>query len=177
MDPGVLLSKLFDKKKLALIKLFLNNPENEYYLREAAKQARQSPATTLRIFDLFEKNNLLTVTKIKKMKLYRLADSKEARFFKELLSPRKSATEEFVELVKEVSGVDKVIQHGLEEKDKLNVLIIGSEVDNVEISKIVGFIKEKYNFSILNLTLLPNQYEQMSSMGLYSGEKKVLWSR
>lgn len=175
MDPGLLFSNLFDKKKLAMIKLFLNNPDNEYYLREAAKLAKLSPATSLRILDLLEHNGVVTMRKIKKMKLYSLAKSKEASYLSEILSPRKSAIQEFVESASKVNGVVEIIQHGSKQKDKANMLIIGLNVDSSQVSKIVNTIKSNYGFSIIHLVLSPDQYGQMSSMGLYSGEKKILF--
>ena len=42
---------------------------------------------------------------------------------------------------------------------------------------LTGEIKQKYNFTINQMTIDKSQYEQMSSMGLYPGSKKVLFKK
>jgi hypothetical protein len=54
---------------------------------------------------------------------------------------------------------------------------VGQEVDAGALSRLVGEIKERYKFTVLHMTLSPQQYEQMLSLGLYGGEKSVLYER
>ncbi len=177
MEPTKLLEGLFDKKRMTLIRLFLDHPEQEYGVREAAKATRLSPATAYRIIRLLVKLEIVDERKIKKLRLYRLALTKETKFLDELLAVKKSAIEEFVERASGVRGVDALIQHGKAAKEKVSILVIGQEVDTAALSLIVGEIKAQYRFTVLILTLAPDQYEQMSSMGLYAGEKLVLFRR
>ncbi len=57
------------------------------------------------------------------------------------------------------------------------MLIVGADVSQGEVKRICAEIMEQYEFKISSLTLAPEQYEQMSSMGLYPGVKKTLYKR
>jgi len=177
MEPAKLMESLFDKKKMSLIKLFLDNPEREYGVREAAKAARVSLATTHRILHMLLKLEVVEERKIRQLKLYRMRQNKATQFLDELLAIKKTAIEEFVEQAHIVPGVEEIIQHGKATKEKVSLLVIGEGIDNPALARIVGEIKDKYKFAILHLTLSPEQYEQMSSMGLYAGEKTTLFRR
>jgi len=177
MEPAKLLESLFDKKRVVLLKLFLDNPEHEYGVREAAKAARLAPATAHRILRSFEKLELVEARRLKRLRLYRLRKNKGTAFLDELLAVKKSALEAFVEAARRLPGVTAIIQHGAPTKERANLLVIGEGVDTAALSRIVGEIKERYKFTILNLSLSPAQYEQMVSMGLYAGEKRILFRR
>ena len=48
-------------------------------------------------------------------------------------------------------------------------------MDDDSIKRNALYISDKYKFNIILLTLTPDQYNQMSSMGLYPGKKKILF--
>jgi hypothetical protein len=177
LEPSKLLEGLFDKKKMSLIKLFLDSPEREFGLREAAKAARVPPATTHRILRVLVKLEVVEERKVRQLRLYKLDQNKATKFLDELLAIKKTAMEEFLEEARLLPGVESIIQYGTPTKEKASVIIIGENVDTANLSRIVGEIKEKYRFGILQ-TILPSfSYEQMSAMGLFTGEKKVLFRR
>lgn len=177
MEPSELLSGLFDKKKMTVIKYLLDHPDQEYGVRELAKATRVPPATTHRILQTLLKMGIVESEKIKQLKLYSLSQNKSTKFLDELLAVKKSAIEEFVEYAKRLTGVEEIILHGRATKEKANLLVIGRDVDSTELAKIVGRIKEQLRFTILHLLLAPDQYAQMASMGLYAGEKQRLFRR
>lgn len=176
MEPAKLLMGLFDQKRLRLIKLFLDNPENEYGLREAAKAARLPPATVHRIMKILLEYGVVEERRVKKLRLYRLSSSKQATFLDELLAVKKTAIEEFVEQARGLEGVESLILHGKATKEKAGILVVGQGIDGAALNSIVGAIREKYRFSIIHTTLAHEQYEQMTAMGLFPQEKKVLYS-
>lgn len=171
------LEQLFDEKKLKILKLFLRDPGKEYYLREISRIANVSDASTFRIVNLLVSLNLVETIQIKKLKLYRIANNKNVKLLESFLKDDIRALETFLEEIRSVENVDKVILHGEEKPDRANILLIGNEIDSGRIKSIVAGIKESFNFTISTLTLEAEQYAQMSSMGLYSGKKKVLFSR
>jgi len=173
-EPAKLLEGLFDKKRMTLLKLFLDHPELEYGIREAARATRLAPATAYRIIRVLLKLGLVEERKIKKLRLYRSSQSKDVKFLDELLAVKKSAIEEFLDLAKGVPGVETVIQYGKPTKEKATLLVIGETVDSNVIARITGEIKDRYNFSILYMVLSSRQYEQMHAMGLYDGERIIL---
>ena len=83
----------------------------------------------------------------------------------------------FVKQVKDINGINAIIQHGKENQNRANLLLIGTDIPGTKIKEIIANIKEKYNFYISYMSLTVEQYEQMSSMGLYSGSKRVLYEK
>lgn len=175
MQPQKLLEGLFDKKRMVLVKLFLDHPDLEYGIREAARAARLAPATSYRIIHTLLKLGIVEERKVKKLRLYRLARSKETKFLDELLAVKKGAIEEFTERIREVPGVEEVILHGKPQKERASILVIGENVDSGLMARIEAEIKEQYGFTILHTLLSSGQYAQMNRMGLLGDEKQTLF--
>ncbi len=176
-EPAKLLEGLFDRKKLTIIKHLLDHQEQEFGVRELAKATRVPPATTHRILQTLLRMGLARERRVKHVKLYGLQESKASAFLDELLAVKKTAIEAFVEAASALPGVEEILQHGKASKEKANLLVIGNGLDTAALSRLVGEIKERFRFTILHMTLSPEQYGQMSSMGLYAGEKERLYRR
>ena len=146
----------------------------KYYLREVAKHCRVPAAATYRIMQQLMTANIIHVEQIKRVKLYTL-NTENTRFLIDILQDRKSALVDFVDSIRSFDGLQMVVLHGREEKDRANVLVIGNNMDIDSIKRNAVFISDKYQFNIILLTLTPEQYNQMSSMGLYPGKKKILF--
>ena len=169
-----ILEALISPSTLRILKLFINNEDQKYYLREISKLSGVPPATTHRILHELVETHIINIEPIKKFKLYSL-DYENSGFLLDLLQDRKSAVSEFVDSIKSFDGVEMVVLHGKEEKDKANVLVIGSDYDKPSIERNALYISDKFKFKIILLMLTPDQYNQMTSMGLYSGKKKILF--
>ncbi len=176
IEKKEILVGLLDKNVLKILKTFMNNTDQEYYLRELAKRSRVSPATTFRIIHQLLKLELITESKVKRFKFYSLHEQ-NASFLVDILSDRRSAVQEFVEQIKEDPAIEMIVLHGKEERRKANLLLIGKDI-NQEMARAASLrAKEEYGFNIIHLTLDPNQYNQMSSMGLYPGKKVLLYEQ
>lgn len=169
-----LLEALINPSTLKILKLFINNDDQRYYLREVAKLTRLPPATTFRILQHLTAHHILELEQIKKFKLYKL-HFETAHFLVEVLQDRKSAVVEFVESIRAFDGLQMIVLHGKEEKEKANVLVIGTGMDIESIKRNALYMSDKFKFNIILLVLSPDQYNQMSSMGLYPGKKKILF--
>jgi Fe2+ or Zn2+ uptake regulation protein len=174
MDPSKILEELFDKKTLAVLRLFSGNPEKQYYLREVSRAARVPIATVFRIVRRLVALGIIEEIKIKKFKIYQYGKGKEAKFVDQLIEVRRGAVEEFVELCRPIEGIQQVILHGKRLKDKAHLLIIGTQIPTEPLIAAVARIKEDLGFTIVYLMLEPHQYEQMAQMGLYSDDRQVL---
>lgn len=174
MEPGKILEELFDKKTLAVLRLFSSAPEKQYYLREIAKATRVPIATVFRIVRKLVTMGVVEEIKIKKFKIYQYGKGKESKFVDQLIEVRRGAVEEFVELCRPIEGIQQVILHGKRLKDKAHLLIIGSGISTEPLIAAVAQVKEGLGFSIVYLILEPQQYEQMAHMGLYSDDRQVL---
>lgn len=171
MDKNEILNQLFDKKIIRIMRTLFQNSDQEYYLRELAKAARVSPASTYRIVHRLSEAGILETRKVKKLVLYRW---KQNEFLESIIGDRKSAIQEFVDDISKLDGINEIILHGVEKKDKASILMIGT-AEALQISNIEARIREKYDFAILSTQLTEAQYLQMSSMGLFPGQKKTLY--
>jgi len=172
-----ILKQLFDKKILRIIDVFLQNKDKQFYLRELSRDANVSPATTYRIVGKLVKAGIIEEIKISKFKIYKIIINEKTKGLSKLLKEEVNPLEIFVEKVKNIEGIDSVILQGKKTNKSVNVLIIGNDNVSKKIKSITSDIKQKHNFNIDFLTLSDLQFRQMTKLGVYSGDKKVLWER
>jgi len=177
MEEIQVLEELFDKKIISILKLLFADKTKEYYLQEISENSNVSMATCSRILAKLNKLEIIEIHMISRFKLYRLHDNKKVMFLSKLFKEDLKILHKFVEEIKSIESVKSVILHGKETKDKANILLIGTEIDPGKVKSVCARIKEKYDFLVSPLSLTPEQYMQMSQMGLYSGTKKLLFER
>ncbi len=168
------LKSLFDSKKIAIIQVLINNPDNPMTLQEIAKKAKVPLATTYRICKHLKSLHLAEQKKIKHLTLYALAGTKEAIYLKNLLYEEPQPLIRLTELLKGVPNIEKAIVHGKATKDKANIVIIGSNIDKQHVNSIILQIKDEMGFTISHLILEQEQFEILESMGQFSGDKKII---
>lgn len=177
MENLKILESLFDSKKLRILKLFLLEKDKQFYLREISANAKVPVATTFRIIKMLVELKLVDIIKVHKFKLYKLSINENTSFLGSFLKEGKRIVQYFVDEIKKISQVEAVVLHGKETEEKANVLLIGQGIDPYEVKKICASIKEQYNFVVSALALTQEQFGQMSTMGLYSGQKKILYRK
>ena len=170
------LEELIDGKKLAIIRVLFNSRE-ELYLRELAKKAAVPVATTYRMLNELSRLKLVRVRAVKRMKLYSIERNDKAQALAPFFKKDIQVLGEFIEMIKSQPGLQAVYLHGEEREDRVNLLLIGEDLDNELLKRAAAEINEQHKFLLSYLSLTLEQYKQMSSMGLWSGTKKVLWER
>lgn len=176
MQKIELVRGLMDNKKLAVLDVLFNAHE-EMYLGEIAKQSKVPVASVFRILKELVKFELVKVNQIKRLKLYGVDRNEKTLFWGNLLKKGVQVLDDFISIVKEIPGLQEVMLHGEEMKDRANLLLIGENLDEGVLKKAVSDIKDKYGFTITYLPLTLLQYKQMSAMGMYGEKKKVVWSK
>ena len=177
MENLGLLEELFDRYTIRIIQLFLSNKEETFYLREVSKQTKVPLATTSRIINKLLKLNILKLNKLNKFKVYSLNNNTYVKYLESFMKKDVQILDKFVDSINHFSGIESIILHGDEMKDRANVLLIGNNIDTNAIKEVVANIKEGSKFTVSALVLTREQYDQMSQMGLYSGKKKILFSK
>jgi hypothetical protein len=177
MEHSQFFETLFDDKILRILRIFYNNKEKRFYLREISKLADVSLTSTFRIILKLTELKVVRQLNISRFKLYKLDSNEMVDLLEPIIKEKKSVTDKFVELVRNTPGIFRIIQHGKETDSKSNILVIGEGIPPDEIKKMASVIKDNYDFNITYLTLTEEQYNQMVAMGLYSGEKKILFQR
>ena len=176
MIPREVFRGLLDEKKEKLVRFFINKSDEKFYLREVSRLVKIPPTTVLRLLNELISLNIIDVIKIKKTKLYFIASNAKITALREIFEEKKNAMQEFIDFIKVVPGAEKLVLHGDESKDKSNLIVIGEGIDPTLIKSKVGSIKDEFGITVIDLTLTPEQFRQMSVMGLFPGKKEVLWS-
>jgi DNA-binding PadR family transcriptional regulator len=176
MDRKKIVEALFDQKIIKILKLFINNPTKEYYLREISRIVKVSPASTFRIIKKLKEAEVLYEEKTKHLKTYFL-NQKGSELLSNLLEDKRSAIQEFIEFIKTQATVEMAVLNGKEEPDKASIMLVGEAIDQSQIVTKIVEIKEKYAYTIIHLVLSMDQYKQMQSMGLNATSKSVLYTK
>lgn len=171
-----ILKELFDYKLQRILEVLVNN-NKEYYLSELAKDTNVSTASTYRILKRLEQLRIVKVRKIIKFKLYSLYHNDTTSFLSSLFLNEENALDVFVARLSEWENISAIVLQGKKEEYSANILLIGSNIDIVKVDQIVQELKEKNNYEISFVSLDKDQYVKMTSMGLYSGKKEILFSR
>ncbi|MBR9692194.1 helix-turn-helix domain-containing protein [Candidatus Woesearchaeota archaeon] len=177
MQAVDVLTDLFDKKILAILNTIINDKTGGMYLGEISKAANVPNPTTFRIINKLVKLELFEEIKIKKLKLYKFKRTGKSDFLYKMFKKDVQVLKIFISKVKDMSGLQAIVLHGEEAKDRANILLIGENIDSGKIKEICAKIKEDHNFTISPLTLTAEQYDSMSKMGLYSGKKNILFEK
>jgi len=170
-----ILIKLIDEKTNKILEVLVNNPR-AFYLKELSDKSTVPIATTYRILQKLEKLKIIQVMKISKFKLYTFSSNKDTEFLSNLFLDKKNALDIFVSKVKKEPSVESILLQGEEEEDKANLIIIGGRVDSLLLDNIVAEIKQETGFEISFVVVNEVQFKKMTSMGLYSGKKTILYT-
>jgi Fe2+ or Zn2+ uptake regulation protein len=174
-DKSIILS-LIDPKISKILSTLVNNPK-AFYLKELADLSDVPTASTYRILLKLEKLNIIQVMKISKFKLYTLSSNKDTKFLQNLFLEKQNALENFISRVKKDPSIESVLLHGDTEDDKANLIIIGEKLDSEFLDGISEEILNESGFQISFVTIDDAQFKKMTSMGLYSGKKRLLYSK
>ena len=177
MTLSDVLKQLFDNKKIDILQVFIQNPQDEFTLKEVVKKSRVPLASTHRILKHLLKLQLIQKHIKKHLTTYKLADNGDARELSKLLYEKPHVLAKFVDLIASLQGIEQVLMHGKETENKANVVIVGSGIDKSAINAAVAQIREEENFSVNHLILEPEQYRMLSNMGQFSGSKTPLFSK
>ncbi len=171
------LKTLFDEKKIRVLQVFIQKPQDEFTLKEVVKKSKVPLATGHRIMKFLLDNEIVEMHKVKHLTIYQLAQNETAQYLSKLLYEKPAPIAKFVDLIHSVQGIKQAIMHGKETDSRANIVITADDVNKDEINAAVAQIREELNFTINHLILQPEQFEMLESMGQFSGSKTVLFSR
>ena len=172
MTKGEVLVQLMDQKKAAVLKTLFNSKE-ELCLNEVAAKSNVSVTSTFRLLQEFGTSGLVKRREWKNSKVYAPEDNEKVAFLREIFYEEFDGLTEFINLAVGIPSIQGIVMYGPKKKDKASVMLIGENMDLSKVNEICQQLKDK-SYELTYLTLTKPQYEQMTKMGLYSGEKKVL---
>ncbi|MDD5086648.1 MAG: winged helix-turn-helix domain-containing protein [Candidatus Nanoarchaeia archaeon] len=172
-----ILKQLFDKKIIRILDIFLSDKSRQLYLREISREASVSPATTYRILKRLKDAEIIKEIKISKFKVYQIQENEKTKNLSRVIKSEVNPLDIFVDQVKNIKSIDSVILHGKKTSKGANILLIGMDDSSGKIDEISKEIEKKHNFKIDFLIISDFQFRQMTRLGVYSGDKKVLWEK
>lgn len=170
------LKTLFDEKKIRVLQVFIQKPQERFTLKEVVKKSKVSLATGHRIMKFLHENSIVDLHKVKHLTIYKLAQNETAQYLANLLYEKPAPIAKFVDLVRSIPGITQAIMHGKETESSANIVITATTTDKHAINAAVAQIREELNFTINHLILEPEQFEMLESMGQFSGSKTVLFT-
>ena len=171
------LESLFDRKLVSILRIFFQFEEKKFYLKEVSDSSKVSIATTHRILTKLVKLDILSEIKISKFKVYHLAKNEKTDFLSSFIKSSIKVLDMFIDKIKSDSNIESIILVGRETDSKSNIIVIGNSIDSEKLKIASSEIKDQFNHKITYITMPIEQYEQMSSMGLYPGTKKPIYQR
>jgi DNA-binding transcriptional ArsR family regulator len=177
MEELQLLEGLFDRKMISVLRLLFRDRNKQLFLQEISEQSKVPMATSSRILARLSRLDIIEVNKVSRTKLYRLKGNRKVDFLSEIFKEDLHIMKYFVSHASGITGINRIVLHGTEQQDRANVLLIGQGIDHGEVKRLCSEIRERYRFAISDLSLTEEQYYQMTAMGLYSGDKKMLFDR
>ncbi len=169
------LKTLFDEKKIRVLQVFIQKPQEEFTLKEVVKKSKVPLATGHRIMKFLLEQEIVKMQKVKHLTIYRLAQNDTSQFLARLLYEKPAPIAKFVDLISSIAGIEQVIMHGKETESRANIVITGQGINKDQINASVAQIREDLNFTINHLILEPEQFEMLESMGQFSGSKTVIF--
>jgi predicted nucleotidyltransferase len=159
--------QLYQKiRQLTVLKLFIDNPHNSYYLRESARLLTMDPMTVKRALSLFVADGLLLKKEEKNQILYKAnMDSPSVRYLKisyNLSWLEKKGVSEF--LIHHMNTVTSILLFGSFAKGEndndsdVDILVISlsKNTPTVEVAKLL-----KRDVNLINFT--PGQWSQQAN--------------
>lgn len=175
MNPAQVLKSLFDEKKINVMQVFINDPGEEFALKEVVEESKVSLATTHRILKNLVSEGILKANKHKHLTTYTIAPTQEGSFLAELLYERPKPIAKFVELIRPIAGIQQAILHGEETETRANVVIMGHDIDKDQVNAAVAQVREETRFTLNHLILEPDQFQMLESMGQFSGTRTIIF--
>ena len=112
MDRLGFLQELFDNKVIRIIRVFLVRHNSQLYLKEVSDQSKVSMATTHRILKKLVHLEIIDEKNISKFKVYQLANNDKVIFLSSFIKESVKVINVFVNSVKGIPSVKKIIMHG-----------------------------------------------------------------
>ena len=105
---------------------------------------------------------ILKVEEIKTAKLYSLDSNQTVEFLKSMIEV--DVLKYFTDKAYIIQGIEQILLLGTKQKSKANLLVLGNNINVADVKLLCGEIKEKYGFTINQMSLVKEQYDQMSNM-------------
>jgi len=159
-----LLSEVFDKKIINVIKTLLSHEGDFFSIRELADKAGVTVSTTFRIVQSLERIRFVKKIQRGRIKFFQIQPASKAyKQFSELFVQKKTNTELINLKVKELYP-DAKFETVSPKKDKNKIFIITeAEIDD---STLVKELNHSVDKKLKIMSIHPDQFQKMKAMGL-----------
>jgi Fe2+ or Zn2+ uptake regulation protein len=177
MEDIHILRDLFDEKIIRIINVFIKYPEKQFYLSEVSKLSGINISTTFRTLNRFLEQGFVKTIVVGKVRLYQLErNDKTSALLKFLRKEETSATDEFLNKIKEYSRIKKIIEE-TKTDFRANYLIVGDFIPSERIERIANEIKAKHKFIITFAVISESQFEALKNYGGNKFSNKIIFDK
>lgn len=170
-----ILNDLVDEKVLKILSLFSKNDGKQFYLKEISEKTNVSISSVFRILLDLKKKGYIKENKYGPQKLYSLDNGEKGKIITEIFTEQKDPFEVLISNLKKITEIKKIILYGKTTKKSAKIIVVGENVDDKLIEKVVKEIYDEFNFKIEYMILSETQLNQMIRIGMYSEERKQIY--
>jgi len=170
------LKDLFDQKILNIINVFLDAPEIHHNLTGISTLSDVNIATTSRILNKLIEKEFVKVTKIGKIRAFKLERNKKTLALMKLLKKDNPPIEKFIQNLSQHPRIKKIILESKQPKEA-KIIIVGNFLPKEKIKQLCLKIKKEENFKIHFVEISESQYENLKNFRSYGLEGKIIWSK
>jgi NAD kinase len=111
-----------------------------------------------------------------KSKLYILSRGEKSLTLLRIFKNEGTEISEFVEALKPIQQVKRIVLE-TRNQNEAHCFIVGDNIPETEIRKIVENIAKKNDYTIKFVALSEKQFNEMVQAGIYDLKEKVIWKR
>jgi len=167
------LEKIFDSKILEVLRAIYT--VDKFQIRQLSDKFNVPLATTYRIVTKLIEADIVAEKREENFVTYFVNHNSEVLKFLGPVLTQDPLTK-FVNEVKKIEQVIQIIEVS-NSSTSGNVVIIGKGVDQSQINSIADIIEKETGFKILSGVFTTTQYQQMVSLGLQTGTRKILYNK
>jgi predicted nucleotidyltransferase len=184
-----IIHKITNKRKV--IELLLKYPEREFTVNELSRDTATPYATTWRLIQELDRSGLVSTRTIGHSTVCKL--NKESPFLKEIKkvleakpTPQKAVIKDFINKIKKVDGIKKVILFGSVARDQekltsdIDIAVVTKgkkEIIEKEVNEIVDEILQKSKMVIVPLFLTEKEMKENKQFEEEIKKGKILYER
>ena len=171
-----ILMSIIDKKIGKILDKLFENPKKGYYLSQLSEESGVSLSSTYRILKKLCQLKIVKEEVVGPIKMYYLNNNQQTTLLGELINPGKSVIKLIKEFFSDILGIEKIVSYGKVSNEKATLPLIGKSIDTSAVERKKEQIAKEHGVLVNHIILTPEQYNQMSALGLYPGEKKEIWN-
>lgn len=164
---------MFQKEnRYKIMKLFFNNPNKEFYLREISRLTKIPPSGTFRILNKLEKENLIIKNKNKAVTNFKFKDNEEVKRLKRLFNINNIYESKLVDfLIDKYNNPTAIVLFGSyslgedNEKGDIDIAVITKKHKDLDLLKFEKYLGKRIHLLEVDLNNVSKEFKNNLANG------------